>query len=240
VSAGAWLLSVSARGKVEGYTHLKETVAETLVSGGQTWILTERGGVLTWDGRSPPVQQGSFDGRVSAGAVRAPGQLLAVLDGHELVEWSLATGQRRSLAHLEGAGASARLSVPTSTLVHILGANGTLFSLPLDALGNAEASPEVQQLPAGSGELLSSADGVLAWFVSNAPLTMRRGDGVSRSLSEVLCAQPSSLVPAGSGRLLAACRSGQLWLIGPLAPGEPGTPDEHRNAPASLPPASNP
>lgn len=240
VSAGTWLLSVSAPGSVEGYTHLNEPVAETLISGGKTWILTERGGVFTWDGHSPPLKQGSFDGRVSTGAARAPGQLVAVLDGHELVEWSLATGQRRNLARLEGAGASARLSVPTRTLVHILGANGALFSLPLDALGNAEVPPEIQQLPAGSGELLSGADGTLAWLVGNAPLTLRRGEGLGHSLSEVVCAQPSSLVPAGPGRLLAACRSGQLWLVGPMATAPPTAADDHGNEPASLPPASNP
>ncbi|MEO8179187.1 MAG: hypothetical protein ABI895_10180 [Deltaproteobacteria bacterium] len=248
VSTGTWLLLVSARGRIEGYTQLKEAAAETLVSAGQTWILTERGDVLTWDGRSPPVKQGSLDGRASTGAVRAPGQLLAVLDGRELVEWSLTTGQRRSLAHLEGAGASARLSVPSSSLVHILGANGALFSVPVAATGNADTPPEPQQLPAGPGELVSSADGGLAWFVSNAPLTLQRRNGVTQSLAEVVCAQPSSLMPAGSGRLLAACRSGQLWLIGPSAPpsapSDPpvdlGRPDEHPTAPARPPPASNP
>ena len=252
VSTGAWLLLVSARGRVEGYTHLKEAVAETLVSAGQTWILTERGEVLTWDGRSPPVKQGNLDGTVSAAAVLGPGQLVAVLGGKELVEWSITTGQRRSLAHLEGAGASARLSVPRSTLVLVLGANAALFSVPLAANGDAETPPESERLPAGSGELISSADGVLAWLVSSAPLTVQRADGVRQALSEVVCAQPSSLVPAGSGRLLAACRSGQLWLIGPSAPSAPvapavprgippdvGTPDEPPNAPASLPPASN-
>jgi len=224
VSAGAWLLLLSARGNVEGYTHLKEAVAETLVSAGQTWILTEHGDVLSWDGRSGPAKRGSFDARVSSAAVRAPGQLLAILDGRELAEWSLATGQRRSLARLEGVGASGRLSVPTRTLVHILGTSGALFSVLLDATGDAEAPPETQQLPTGPGELVSSADGVLAWFVSNAPLTLQRRDGVPHSLNEVVCAQPSSLMPAGSGRLLAACRSGQLWLIGRPAPADLAAP----------------
>jgi hypothetical protein len=256
VSTGAWLLWVSARGRVEGYTHLKEAVAETLVSAGQNWILTERGDVLTWNGRSPPVKQGSLDGTVSAAAVLGAGELLAVLGGNELVEWSFTTGQRRSLAHLGGAGASARLSVPRSSLVLVLGASGSLFSVPVAATGEAETPLESERLPVGSGELISSADGILAWLVSNAPLTVQRGDGARHALSEVVCAQPSSLVPAGSGRLLAACRSGELWLIGPSAsvlpgaipPTEPsndpatdgGTSDEPPNAPASFPPASNP
>src|SRR4029078_4800837 len=111
VSAGAWLFQVSPHGEIEGYTQLKEPVAESLVSAGQTWILTERGDVLTWDGRSMPVKQGSLGGRINAAAARGPGQLLALVDGRELAGWSQGSAGPSSLASLDGAGSGARLSV---------------------------------------------------------------------------------------------------------------------------------
>jgi hypothetical protein len=233
VSTGAWLFDVSPRGEIEGYTYLKEAVAETLVSAGQTWILAERGDILTWDSRSAPVKQGSFEGHVSAAAVRAPGQLIAIVDGRELAEWSQNDAHRHSLASLDGVGSNARLSVPTGARVLVLGSSGALYSVLLDTAARTDALPETQPLPPGSGDLVSSADGTLAWFVANAPLTLQGADGATSSFSDVVCAQPASLAPAGAGRLLAACRSGQLWLVGLAARAE-GT---RRTEPPTAPPA---
>jgi hypothetical protein len=233
VSAGAWLFEVNSHGEIEGYAQLKEPAAETLVSAGQAWILLEHGDVLTWDGRSAPVKQGSFRGRVSAAAVRAPGQLLAIVDGRELAGWSQGSAGPSSIASLDGAGNGARLSVPTSGRVFVLGSTGALFSVLLEAAPST-AAPERQPLPGGSGDVLSGADGTLAWLVANAPLTLQQADGITHALDEVVCTQPASLAPAGTGRLLAACRSGQLWLVGPAAPTVDTPPEVRAPAPPSV------
>jgi hypothetical protein len=128
--------------------------------------------------------------------------------------------------------------VPNGEQLYVLGTNGILYAIRSSAGANSEseaAAPEPQRLPAGSGELSTGPDGTVAWFVPNAALTLQRPGGESRSLSEVVCAQPSSLVPAGGGRLVAACRSGQLWLIGPSAPTEKGESSEHGEGNRSIP-----
>jgi hypothetical protein len=212
VSAGTWLLQISARGRLEGYAQLAAPVAETLIDGDRTWIISESGDVLSWDGHSPPAQRGSFAGQVSAAALRAPGQVLALVNGNELAQWSLGSGPPSTLAKLDGLGNAARASVPTSALVHVLGTSGTFLSLALEG-AEAELAPEGRRLPPGAGELLSSPTTV-ALFVANTPLILRQ-QGAEQVASEVVCAQPMSLVPAGGRRLVAACRSGQIWLIGP-------------------------
>ena len=217
-SLGAWLFRISARGELEGYTQLAEPVAETLISAGQTWIVGERGSVLRWDGRSAPVTLGDLGGRVSTAALRAPGRLLAVVDGHELREWSLATSERVLLARSEGAGDAGRLSVSSAERLLWLGANGVLTVVSPHARTGSEATSEAQRLSAGPGELLSGPDGSLLWLLPNAPLELRRDAGEGRVFSEIRCAQPASLLPAGTGRVVAACRSGQIWLVGPSAP----------------------
>jgi hypothetical protein len=215
VSAGAWVLQISARGELAGYAQLPAPVAETLVDGDRTWIISEPGDVFSWDGHSPPVQRGSFAGHISAAAMRAQGQLLALVNGDELAQWSVVSGQRSTLGKLDGLGAAARASVPTSGSIHVLGTSGSLLSLDLAAAEGGASAPESRRLPPGAGELLSSPTTV-AWFIANTPLALRR-QSAERAWSEVVCAQPLSLVPAGGQRFIAACRSGQLWLIGPVA-----------------------
>ena len=215
VSAGTWLLQISARGALEGYAQLPAPVAETLVDGDRTWIIDEPGDIFSWDGHSPAVQGGSFSGQVSAAALRAPGLVLALVNGNEIAQWSQADGQRSTLAKLDGLGSAARASVPTSAWLHVLGTSGSFFSLALDRAEDGESAAEGRRLPPGAGELLSSPTTVV-WFVANTPLTLRQ-QSAEQASSEVVCAQPLSLAPAGGQRFVAACRSGQLWLIGPAA-----------------------
>jgi hypothetical protein len=224
VSAGAWLLQISSRGELEAYAQLPAPVAETLLDGDRAWIISEAGDVFQWDGHSPPMQRGSFAGQVNAASLRAPGQLIALMNGNELAQWSLASGERSSLGKLDGLGAGARTSLSTGALLRVLGAGGSLFSLALDAEQGSESMPEAQRVPAGTGELLSSATTV-ACFIANAPLLLRQ-QAAERASSEVLCAQPLSLAPAGQQRFVAACRSGQLWLLGPATSEAAASQDE--------------
>lgn len=225
VSAGTWLLHISARGALEGYAQLAAPVVETLVDGDRTWIISESGDVISWDGHSPPAPRGSFAGQVGAAALRAPGEVLAIVNGNELAQWSSGSGQRSTLAKLDGLGTAARASVPTSSLVHVLGTSGTFLSLALDGARSAESAAEGRRLPPGAGELLSSPTTV-AWFVANTPLTLRQLSTEQVS-SEVVCAQPMSLVPAGGRRFVAACRSGQIWLVGPATSGAGDGPNQN-------------
>jgi hypothetical protein len=70
-------------------------------------------------------------------------------------------------------------------------------------------------------QLLVDGAGVVAWWASEVSLRIETAPGVGRELSDVRCTIPASLAPAGHGRLVAACGSGVIWLIGPEAPGGP-------------------
>jgi hypothetical protein len=74
-----------------------------------------------------------------------------------------------------------------------------LFSVLLEAAPST-AAPERQPLPGGSGDVLSGADGTLAWLVANAPLTLQQADGITHALDEVVCTQR-----AWRRRVPAAC-----------------------------------
>src|SRR5690606_27831217 len=73
-------------------------------------------------------------------------------------------------------------------------------------------------------DLLVDAAGTVAWWAAEAPLHVETAPGSGRELPDVRCTAPVSLVPAGRERLLAACASGVIWLIGPPRVGPEGAP----------------
>lgn len=224
---GSSLFRLGAGGELEGFAELKREVVETLAAQGSVWIVASDGQVWTWNGRDPPALRGAFPGQVSAAALAAPGRLLGVVEAGELVLWT-PTGQSQTLAHLERLGGAPRISAPGGELIHILGSSGTLHGVrsaePSVAPSSApDRLSDGQRALAGSGALLASADGSVAWLVPGAPLTLRHSAEPPSVLSSVTCAQPLSLVPAGAGRIVASCKGGQVWMIGPSATSGPPT-----------------
>ncbi|HKO90228.1 MAG TPA: hypothetical protein VJU61_03685, partial [Polyangiaceae bacterium] len=241
---GNALFRLGAGGELEGYAELKGEVVETLVDGDRIWLVGANGEVWTWNGRDPPARRGGFPSQVSAAALSAPGRLLAVVDGHDLVQWTAATGPSVTLAQVEELGGAPRISAPGGDSVYLLGSGGIPLSVPSGAppatpSGSAPApttvpdrASDLQRIPAGSGEVLASRDGSVAWLVPNTPLGLRRSAGKPRLFPEVQCHQPLSLVPAGGQRFVASCKSGEIWMIGPPASsGLPSTPEPSPSAP---------
>jgi hypothetical protein len=225
---GNSLFRLGASGEFEGFAELEREAVETLVDGDSVWLVASDGELWTWNGRDPPALRGSFPSQVSAAALGAPGRLLAVVDARELVTWSAPAGPPVTLAQLEGLGSAPRISAPGGELIHVLDSSGHLLSVragepsvPPAPTSAPDRLSERQRLSAGMGAVLASADGSVAWLAPGAPLTLRHAEEPPYVLSNVICHQPLSLVPAGGKRLVASCTSGQVWMIGPSATTDP-------------------
>ena len=220
---GSSLFRLSAYGEPEGFAELKREAVETLIERDSTWIVASDGEVWTWNGRDPPALRGSFPSPVSAAALGARGRLLAIVGAGDLVSWTAPTGPSLTLAQLEGLGSAPRISAPGGELVHVLGSSGNLLSVRAGESAAPPAAPERvsdrQRVPAGPGVVLASPDGTVAWLAPTLPLALRHAAEPPYLLSNVSCNQPLSLVPAGDQRLVASCKSGQIWMIGPSATG---------------------
>jgi hypothetical protein len=231
-SVGSWLFQIGADGAREADAHLSEEAAATYVDAGGAWIVGAGGTIWSWDGREAPVARGALDGAVSAAVRGDPGHLLAIVAGRELVEWTLGASRAVPLASLPDPGPWPRIAISPAPCISVLGLGGVVSSAQPDQPLRS-SSPEHHATPAAPhpGELLSATDGELAWLAPGMPLTLEHS-GHTRVIEGVSCAQPASLAPAGSGRVVAGCKSGQIWLIGPSAAG----PGDRSNAGSSRAP----
>jgi hypothetical protein len=213
---GAWLFNVGSDGSLRSHAEAEHDVTQSLVAGGRVILVDVRGEISAWDGWSSPVRLGAFGASVSAIAASDPTTLVGIAGGTALA-FSLEQGEVRALVSFDKSGVLPLISVPTRGRPIFLRSDGLIAQgHPDDSL---LASPR-----AGSGQdtlrdaqLLGSGDGIAAWIAANVPLEIVGPGGAPQMLSEVQCAQPVSLVSAGPERLLAGCRSGQIWLIGPAA-----------------------
>jgi hypothetical protein len=225
VSGGHWLISLDADANVRARVKTKQPVQQTLMVGGQSVFVDQTGDVYAWNGYAPPTPSGSFGARVSAATESEDGTLVAIVADHSIVELSLATGALRQLARVDAPGLVPMLSVPSAGLIQAVRRDGTPFRVGEElALPSAPASPALPEPGAGL-QLLGSRDGSLAWLPAQGSLQLRHGPRDKLELTEVRCSDPVSLVPAGPGRLAAACRSGSIWLVGPPTKGPADTSD---------------
>jgi len=236
-SIGSWLFEVDSEGTLQGYARLAEEAVASYVDAGSIWLVGEGGTLWSWDGRGAPLERGRLSGSVSAAARGAPGHLIAVVAGRELVEWTPRAGQGAALASLPEPGPWPRIAVSPLPRISVLGRGGAVVSVETDQPPQSSNPERVGPVPAPPhpGELLTSAQGDLAWLAPGTPLMLQRA-GHTATLEAVTCAQPASLVPAGAQRILASCKSGQIWLIGQASADSGARPDSAPNrAPETAP-----
>lgn len=216
VSIGAWLFELEPSGAIRGRALLKQNVDHTLIANERAVVVDDKGDVMTWNGESFPERRGSFGGRVARVTARGPSSLVGLLPARGLVEVSLSTGDRTQLAGTENVGLLPVLAVSGSESFALMASDGSPFLHSSGAILPAGTSRAGKADLIGDAHLLASADGTLISLGSHTALRLQKG-GEVQQVDEVRCAHPVSLVPAGSSRVLAACSSGQLWLIGPAA-----------------------
>jgi hypothetical protein len=134
--------------------------------------------------------------------------------GRNIERLNPASGETHVLARFEPPGVAPLLALPAPGQPVTIKPDGVWSMLQ----GGAVPNPPPRRSPSDSLtriDLIADDRGTVAWWAAEVPLHVEAAPGSGRELSDVRCAAPSSLVPAGPGRLIAACNSGAIWLVGP-------------------------
>lgn len=209
-SLGPWLFTLDSARSTRPFASLSAPVQHTLLSEGRAVAVDERGRAFEW-GRSEPRLIGVFSGPVAA--VAADGSSLVGASGRSLERLG-ASGELHELARYEAPGLAPLVALPIHAQPIVIQLDG-VWSSPQ---GGASLDVPPRRGPGDSLtrlDLLADAHGTVAWWAAEVPLRVEAAPGAGRELNDVRCAAPASLVPAGDGRLVAACNSGVIWLIGP-------------------------
>jgi hypothetical protein len=212
-SVGVWLFEIGATRSVSAYAVLAAPAQHTLLAGARAIVIDEQGRVFEWDRREPMRALGSFGSTIAAALVDA-GSLIALSSRRSVLGMARPDGDVREMARLDAPGVAPVLGRFGTGRWALMKHDGTWFSLERDVAPHALA---LRPNPVGLSdiELLVDTAGAVAWWASETPLRLETAPGAGRELSDVRCTVPASLVPAGPGRLVAACGSGLIWLVGP-------------------------
>jgi len=212
-SVGQWLFEIDATRAIRAYAGLPAPIQHTLLAGAGAIAIDEQGRVFEWDWREPLRSLGAFGSPVVASAI--DGEALVALSSRRgLMSMSRADGSVHEVARLDAPGVAPLLGRLGPRRWVLMRYDGSWFVSEPDV---APHPPAARGEPGALSELdlLVDATGSVAWWASEAPLHLETASGVGRELPDVRCAVPVSLVPAGHGRLVAACGSGLVWLVGP-------------------------
>jgi hypothetical protein len=226
VSLGPWLFSLDAARSPPSFASLPAAAQHTLLAERRAIAVDERGRVYEWNRREPPRLIGAFSGTVAA--VVADGPSLIGVSGRS-IERLDERGELRELARFDAPAVAPLLALPAPVQPIAMQQDGAWSSL----LTGSPPSPAPRRSFGALTrlDLLADEHGTVAWWAAEVPLHLETAPGAGRELGEVRCAAPSSLVPAGNRRVIAACNSGAVWLIGPSASAPPPATREPQKQP---------
>jgi hypothetical protein len=214
-SVGEWLLEIDATRVVRSYASLPAPIQHAFLIGARALVVDEQGRVFEWNRRELPRRIGAFSAPLTAALVDS-GSLLGLTAARGVERMDCSDGGLRELIRVDPPGAAPVLASIEPGRWVIMKPDGSWFSLRADAAANAGGGRSRSDAPTHMG-LLADSLGTVAWWASDVPLHLETGSGVGRQFVEVRCAAPTGLVPAGPSRIVAACSSGAIWLIGPVA-----------------------
>ncbi len=214
-----WSFEIDASWTVRSHATLPSPAQHALLVAGRALLVDEQGRAYEWDRRSHPRAVGSFGGPVSTTTADAA-WLVALSASRGVQRMDRTDGSVRELARLDPPGAAPVLGCVEPGRWVLMKHDGSWLTVTADAgpVGPAQRSaPDTLSRV----ELLVDDAASVAWWASDVPLHLETASGVGRQLTEVRCAVPAGLAPTGSARLIAACSSGTIWLIGPNPPSAP-------------------
>jgi len=230
LSLGSTMLRIDPAGRVVSTADAPETVQTLLGRSGSLLAVTRRGNVLSWRSPGAPSHVGSFGAPVDGWpALCSSHSICASVDHHRLVELDLDTGIRHvrlddASVTLLGSPAVSRTRetlTPTAdglVLGHDTTGKETLrvALIPGSLAPDGGAGPSLVRrttLPPvivdGAGTLGFARPGLDAGTVAST--------GELHTAPGTACADPVGVAPAGPHRMVVACRSGLLWLVGDKA-----------------------
>ncbi|HWO09674.1 MAG TPA: hypothetical protein VNN80_09355 [Polyangiaceae bacterium] len=211
VASGRWLFVFDASRGSPLYASTPVAIAHVRLVQERVLLIDERGRVLEWVRNGAPRVLGELSG--PAAAVLGDGERLVALTGSRALETlDLASGRVRQHARFDAPGPLPLLALAEPGSWVLLGPDGDWLVLGASPAPPARLRPSRDAGGRRDAQLLVDAGGVVAQWGSNRPLVLSSAAG-ERTLPGVRCSDPVSLVPAGEGRLLAACGSGAIWAI---------------------------
>jgi hypothetical protein len=234
------LAIVGPDGTIRAKTHLKSRPVGALMRYRRGVLLaTQNGDVLHWRSPLPPRKLGSLGGNVEGGLMLASKRaVVGVVDNRSVKvldlksgNTTLVIGEASTYVKLEGPTALA----PNGQLL-ITSVIGEMFGIdahgvvkrrvalePLPAMFTSDAGAPIPRLfrrldTRPSPPLIVDGTGAIAFIRNSGKVGILRGDGSITNISRRLCARPITILPAGPGRLLAACRSGSVAMFGDKPP----------------------
>jgi hypothetical protein len=230
LSLGSTMIRVDPAGHVVSMADAPETVQALLGRSGSLLAVTRRGNVLSWRSPDAPSRVGSFGEQVDGWpALCSSHSICASVGHHRLVELDLDNGIRHVRLDdpsilLLGSPAISRTRetlTPTEDGL-VLGHDARGKETLRVALIPGSLSPDGGALPSlvrrttlppvivdSAGTLAFARPGLDAGIVTPA--------GDLHTAPGTACADPVGVAPAGSHRMVVACRSGLLWLLGDKA-----------------------
>jgi hypothetical protein len=214
----AWL---DASGTVAARAAISGTPVSLIERRSRVLAVTERGDVFEWRPPGEPTKLGSFAGRVDEGAaLSGPKTVTAVVDHLRLVDLDLETGARtvrvESLEMLQGppavlANGETRVASFGGTMLGHDRAGVETARAALEPPGGALGAPPLAFAP----PLWVDPSGRVAYARPGLDVGVLLPSGEPRAAAGAACGDPIALVPAGPQRLVLACRSGLVLMIGP-------------------------
>lgn len=226
LALGDRVLEVGPRGGVLAVADAQETVQALLGRAATVIAVTRRGNVLSWRPPGAASHIGSLGGEADGWpALCSPHSLCASVGSHRIVELDLRTGIRHvrlddSSISLLGspaispAGDTLMTTADGLLLGHDASGKETLrVALIPGSLSPGSGRPILVRratfppvIVDGSGAIGFARPGLDAGIVTPA--------GDLRTAPGTACADPIGVAPAGPRRMVVACRSGLLWLVG--------------------------
>lgn len=214
VNTGRWLFEIDASRAVVSHAALPASIQQVLLSGGRALAIDEHGRVFEWDRRDPVRPIGAFDNPVEVALLDAE-WLVALTSGRRVQRLHRSDGRLQDVLRLDAPGAAPVLGWLAPERWVVMKHDGSWFVAQPDLVAPRASTRRAAPGALAELELLADAQGAVAWWAAGAPLHLETASGVGRELPEVRCTAPESLAPAGEARLVAACSSGVVWLVGP-------------------------
>ena len=226
VGVGTHLVTLDRQGTIVSHEDLGERVVGAILEGGNEVIATtETGAVFRWASPMAPRRVGTFRGMIREGAAMAPdGSLQAVVDMQRLVSMDTRTGAtstRLNVYGLEGPP-----TIGEQSLIHISTTSGSLLSvspageerrvklIPSLPAADADAGVPVVAYAPASPAVIVDDKGRIAFARTDGRVGVVSPEGQVRYAPKRGCGTPVSILPAGKGSFLVACRTGDLRLYG--------------------------
>lgn len=222
VAAAGNLFRFDASGTLQARASYTGVAAAILERSSHVLLVLDRGEVLEWKPPASPNKLASFSGRIDEGAALAgPERVTAIVDHQRLCDLDLKTATRT--VRVDSAdpvqGPPTLLASGETRIVTFSG-----LMLGHDRSGNETTRIALEPSIVGSDgglvgftpapPLIADAQGRIGFVRPGLEAGVVLPNGNLVSASGAACGDPLSLVPAGPKRMLLACRSGLVFMLG--------------------------